>query len=690
MSRIEKQAFSRTLAGVGLLGALLVGLTGCGGSSSSGSSSGGGETPYMSEPPAIIKDIKLQLSYAQNIGETLYFNADASAMPFFTYEPQFVFVNEAADSATVDAVAVSDADYMTNLTYKCAGKAGALPCTLKPGESFEVLAKLAGFSPASADKKTVVKTAQLQLIKQDVADTESGTQKVLVGEYEMTTEFVPYVPGYIAMRTVNSRAGQQAYLAAAYGANTLHFAKDADGLYKGTIGSEMQFETDSYKLQDISGGLVYVPYGESGTVYLSYEPFNYEAAPSPSQPGTPGFFMAEFTYPNPTTCGASQAVCESLYLDTTYVNFMQYFGSASSIGASSYLPTSVLTGYGYAGATDAAIAKGTEAVFNDIYNEYQTFDAPWKYVPPATPNMTANYFATSVENGTIPDDTTVLYAPVQLFQAGKATNQPMNNDYYDDYINALWLHLETNPIYVDANSITNPAKSNCILKGEVKNNALSFSAVSGNDCPAHAYVVPAMVSSFSSCATGAPEVGGTNCADTPNLTFDKFNTCDFATAAGSNNCGASAITEANFTTNKTLWGPNGTFRAIVGRAITSYQAAGILPICANSGMTEISQDSPMNQTNSRAAIATGKAFENPSCLAGLSDQKPVYNLYSKELSKYVQAYTYSYGDFLGMDATITYGRNAFPGSSEAGSCDSTSTSLFCQLPRALPVTLKIH
>ncbi|MGC9387221.1 MAG: hypothetical protein ACP5D0_09760 [Hydrogenovibrio sp.] len=316
MSRIEKQAFFRTLAGVGLLGVILVGLSGCGGSSSSDSSSGSstdslstsqlvvGESLYIALPPDTIKNIQLQLSYAQNIGETLYLNADASATPFFTYAPKFVFVNEAADSVTVDAVAVSDADYVTNLTFKCAGKAGTLPCTLKAGESIEVLAKLAGFSPASADKKTVVKTAHLQLIKQDVADTKTGVQKVLVGEYQMTTEFVPYVPGYIAMRTVNSRAGQQAYLAAAYGANTLNFSKDADGLYKGTTGSEMKYKTDTFKLPETSDGLVYVPYGESGTVYLSYEPFNYEAAPSPSQPGTPGFFMAEFTYPKPTTCGA--------------------------------------------------------------------------------------------------------------------------------------------------------------------------------------------------------------------------------------------------------------------------------------------------------------------------------------------------------------------------------------------------
>jgi hypothetical protein len=218
-----------------------------------------------------------------------------------------------------------------------------------------------------------------------------------------------------------------------------------------------------------------------------------------------------------------------------------------------------------------------------------------------------------------------------------------------------------------------------------------FSAVSGNDCPSEAYVVQALVGDFSNCpGTGAATQDGTNCADTPDLTFTQFDTCDFVTAAGSDSCTGTPIDESTFATNTTLWGPNGTFRAIVGRAIASYQAAGLLPICAGSGMTPISESSPMNQTNSRAAVATGNAFQNPSCLTGLSDTKPVYNLYTKELSKYVQAYTYSYGDFLGMDATMTYSRNAFDGNTLSSACAANEDSQFCNLPRALPITLKIH
>lgn len=684
------------LKGAALAGMLLV-LSACGGSGSTANpppaQNIGNETPDLALPPPLIKAIKLQLSYVQNIAETLYYNSETSTQPFFIYQSEFAFINNTTEAVTISKVEVNDSDYLTNLHYRCAGKAEALPCSLQPGKSIQVFAKLADFSQTQSQK-----SAHLQLFEQ--ANNGADRSHVLIGEYQIATEFVPYVAGYIAMRTLNARTDQPLYLAAAYGPNTLKFSLDAsDQLYKGEQGSTMQFQSDSFQFPQTSGGIVYVPYGQSGTVYLSYEPFNYEAAPSPNQPGTPGYFTAEFTYlaqvPNPPAqCTATaDSHCEQLTLDTTYVNFMQYFGSASSVGTSTYLPDNVLTGYGYAGATPEAIKKGTQAVFNEIYTGYQRFNPPWQYVAPATPTMTANYFATSLENGSVPNDTTILYAPIQLFQAGNSHNTPMSNDYYDDYITALWSHLASNPIYIDANSITNPAKTNCILKGQVSNEQLHFAPIAGHDCPNLAYVVPALVSAsppFASCKTGWTELNGTDCADTPNLTFDKFTSCDFVTAAGSNNCGATEINADNFINNTSLWGPNGTFRAIVGRAIASYQAAGLLPICSNSAMTPISQTSPMNQNNSRRAIATGLAFENPSCLTGLSARKPVYNLYSKMLSHYAQAYTYSYGDFLGMDATITYSRNAFDDQGEAGACHSASSSLFCQLPRALPITLKIH
>ncbi len=656
-------------------------ISACGGGSSSSSS---GDpvvdlTPTPSSP-------KLELSYEENIAETLYYN-DASSSAQFTYKPVFVFKNTSGSSVTVNTVDVSDTAYLTNVAYQCNGVSKALPCTLSADQTFSVNGTLADFSEANNSK-----TLSLTL-----KDAGSDT----LGQYEITTQFVKYLADHVAVRTINKNAGATAlYLAAAYGGNTVNFAANSDGLYVGTKGTTMEYMTDDFSFPSKDGGVVYIPDGSSGTLYLSFEQFTYEATPSVNDPRTPGFFTAEFTYLNqvpspPPKCTASDGTCEQLTLDTTYVNYMQYFGSASTLGTSSYLPDSVLTGNGYAGATEDAISQGTEAVYKAIYDVYETFDVPWKYVEPATPDLTANYFATSKTGGTIPADTTTLYAPIQLFDAGQASNAPMGNDYYTSYVNALWEYMKTNPIFVDASSVENPAWPGCILKGEVvtasPQDLLKFQAVDASKCPDYAYVVPALVGSFSSCTgSTAPVSGGTDCADTPDLTFSKFNTCGFVTAAGSESCTDTTIDASTFVDNTTLWGPNGTFRAIVGRAIVSYQAAGLLPICSGSGMTPISESSPMNQANSRAAVATGKAFQNPSCLELNDDTKPVYNLYTKELSKYVQAYTYSYGDFLGMDATMTYSRNAFSGNDSGETCATTPDSQFCNLPRALPITLKIH
>lgn len=620
---------------------------------------------------------KVTFDYETNIGETLYYNTSGS--PTFTYKPEFVFTNTSGESVTIETVDINDTNYLTNVSYECNGTAQALPCTLAAGETFTVKGTLADFS---AENNT--KTLHISL--------KSGSD--VIGQHGITTQFVKYLDGYVAVRSINYNKDKDAlYLAAAYQGNTIKFALN-DGLYVGATQAATNFEDDDFQFPNSSGGIVYIPYGISGTVYLSFDKFTTAPTPNPSAPNTPGFFTAEFTYLEqvpgaPAKCQQPGETCEQLVLDTTYVNYIQYFGSAATIGSTSYLPANTLTGYSYAGATPETIALGNTQVYTQIYNEYENFDAPWKYNPSAT-GFTDNYFATSVLNGSIPADTTILFAPIQLFSAGQATNTPMSNDYYNDYVDALWTYMETNPIYIDANSISNPAKTNCILKAEIVNGKLETTPIEGNDCQQYGYVVPAMVAQFNNCnGSDAPTVDGTNCADTPNLTFDKFTTCDFITAAGSASCGNETITQANFVDNETLWGPNGTYRAIVGRAITAYQSAGLLPICDGSGMTPISQANPMNQANSREAIATGNAYTNPSCLTELSASKPVYNLYSKEVSKYVQAYTYSYGDFLGMDATMTYSRNAFTGN-DAENCTNEPNTQFCQLPRALPITLKIH
>ncbi len=84
----------------------------------------------------------------------------------------------------------------------------------------------------------------------------------------------------------------------------------------------------------------------------------------------------------------------------------------------------------------------------------------------------------------------------------------------------------------------------------------------------------------------------------------------------------------------------------------------------------------MTSANAAADVDNNLGFVNPSCLSGLTT--PTYNVYAGALLPYVNVYTYSYGDFLGRDGTVTYTYSAFP------------LTLANEIPRAQPITVTLH
>ena len=495
--------------------------------------------------------------------------------------------------------------------------------------------------------------------------------------------FVKYVSGHVAVRIVNSD-GNVVHLAAIYtpaaGLTMVNFDA-ATGI--GTLASSpgAAFQTDQLALSE-NGGVIYMPYGNAGLVYITRGSggFNSEPVPTPTgSPTPPPFLSVEMTYqqllgqPSPS-CSASATTCESLTVDQTYVNFISTLGTIATMGNSSPLHLNT-----QAAKFGDISNEPQQQVFSAVQDYFDSRGAPWKY---DAANGTKNYI--QKDSGNI----TEVLAPIEVFE--KAAYDPMPDDYYAAYTDSLWTYLQNTPIYVDASGVVN--SPGCVLKGQVvpasstSPNAgkLVFGYSSGTCAPEGDSLLGTMTGN--ECGYKPDGSGGyvhdtRSCADTSDLVFAKFNKCDFLQAAGSGACHKVPdptssdpttpvpIDRATFFDNENLWGPNGTYRAVVGRAIAAYQAIGLLPQCADS--TRV-----MSSTHASEDVNNGLGFANPSCLSGLTT--PTYNVYSGALLPYVNVYTYSYGDFLGRDGTVTYTYSAFP------------PALADELPRAQPLTVTLH
>lgn len=620
---------------------------------------------------------EMAFDLAQNLSDTLYANIQGHG-PTFTYQPIFFFKNTSGNSLLIDTVNVSG---LTNVQYGCNITApdtnatytfSSTPdCTLTPTGLYAVTGTLPdNYKNAPSSDTLPVGSASMS-----IGIAGGGTTYT---QYTTSVVFVEYVPNHVAFRVANND-GNIVYAAAVLGPDMITFDANNQGTAS-TFPSNKNFDTHQIRLS-ASGGILYLPYGDSGDVYLTRATggFNTTSVPDPAaSPAPPAFLNIEYSYyennPGGSQFCPSPSSCEYMTVDQTYVNSISMLGSFNAMGNTG--PLSLDT-------QDITHGTVTDLTQTQIYQNMETsFDnqgLPWKYVQA---NGQKNYFQKDA-NG----NTTAVLAPVEV---NGSSLDPMQSGYYDTYVNSLWTYLETHPIYIFIDGTGNPdykttTAANCVLKGQVDTNSadktyneLVFSASSGT-CPAEAYAIASPFNGAYCGYTGAVPANQA-CADTPNLVVAKPNECDFSGAAGANDChdvvdptkGGSpqAIDPATFFDNVSLWGPNGTYRAEVGRAIASYQAIGLLPNCANPSEVMVA-------ANARTDIANGEGFTNPSCLTGLGSA-PTWNVYVDALKPYVDVYDYSYGDFLGLDGTISFAVNSF------------LQPMVTALPTAQPITVILH
>lgn len=611
----------------------------------------------------------MTFQYAQNFAETLYANLPAQAT-LFTYKPEFVFKNTSGKTLDITS---ADLSGLTNPSYTCdtAAPSSSPACSLPDGKTYAIGGDLVNTFDSLPPAPTSI----------SIAVKGGGTTYV---QRDGSVSFVKYVPGHVAVRVVNGD-GNVVHVAGAYnlpsGFTMVDFAA-ASGIGTLATSTGAAFRSDQFALS-ANGGVIYMPYGTSGNVYITRGSggFNGESVPSPTgSPAPPPFVAVEMTYqqlvgqPSPS-CAAGAATCESLTVDQTYVNFISVLATINTMGNASPFHLNTQS------ASFGVVSNETQAqIFSGVENYFDNRGAPWKY---DAANGTQNYIQKDAAG-----NITEILAPIQVETI--AAFDPMPEGYYAAYADKLWAYLETTPIYVDASGV--PNSPGCVLKGQVvpasstSANAgkLVFGYSSGTCASEADSLLGSMTGNecgYKPNGSGGYEHDTRPCADTPNLVFARFNNCDFLQAAGSGACHEVAdptgndpttpvpIDRATFFENENLWGPNGTYRAVAGRAMAAYQAIGLLPQCA---------DPTRVMTSAHAAedVNNGLGFANPSCLSGLTT--PVYNVYVAALLPYVDVYTYSYGDFLGRDGTVTYTYADLP------------PSLAAEIPRSQPITVSLH
>lgn len=647
----------------------------------------------------------LTLDYAENISQTLY--ADSSSPDVtFTYKPQFTFL--AHEAVHITSVTYRNLEKGT-VRYSCKGATPgtSMDCDMAAGDTYSVSGTLKSNYP---EKDLPVGKVVSIYLMDDKSRIHAQSSRVT---------FVKYVKDHIAVRVMDHEGALPLHVAVTSQAGWISFRKQVNGrtvqTNEGTqTTGAPKFKTESYliepskKAKDVSG-VIYIPYELGGKVYIarSKNPFSYEPAPNISAfPLEPPYLVFEATYqktppagPNPPPCDTP---CDSLSADLSYVDSVMIPARFNVMGNAG----------NQAGPNMPLITQ--DVTFGAIYNDRtSTFlksiydrlgKSKWKGLEIVKPGAPSDVFG--------------VRGPVQVFgvpkqsSGGKSyTIDPFGSDYYDTYIDKLWDYYKTHTMYVlasgtaDAQQQIRPA-DNCVLQGKVEqdsNGAYVFKFkrdTSYGSCPSLGYVKAGLPNqtSVNSCGinntTQPPTPGTAPCADTANLVFSKLNSCDFFEAAGSNKCHEyvdptsksgkpQGVDAATFFENQGLWGPNGTFRAVVGRAITSYQAAGLLPppsslpksgpVCAPNATTVLRKENA--KADVKQELENWNQLKSTPCVT-VPSGFPTYDLYSSALLPLVDVYTYSYSDFLGRDGTVGFSEvPLYPGT---------------DLPRAQPITVVLQ
>ncbi|MGH8274770.1 MAG: hypothetical protein ACRES9_11075 [Gammaproteobacteria bacterium] len=390
----------------------------------------------------------------------------------------------------------------------------------------------------------------------------------------------------------------------------------------------------------------------------------------------------ELTYGGPATVPAPYT-SESLYVDQSYVNAYTVMATLNVMGKAA--PLMLFTQNTTHGILPKYLKLGSQATFARMVEQFgnQNDSSVWRYdckkgagktkgtkVPYATQNYVRAQFQLKTDNKCDIKKYTDILAPITVSNligsynghplffdpmrteaTSSATTYEGENVYYTHYVNSLWTYLKTNAIYVKTTfaigNTSGKGLADCIVKGAVASTGahagkLAFTRFSG------------------SCPTSKGASGSNTVTPADPLVIAKIKPCDFLLAAGSSTCNSifHAPPPTTVYVQTGLYGTNGSYRSAVGEVLASFQAAGLLPLCPKSGSyptyINFTAGHPlMDRATAQAMIQNQMAYTNPKCLTISGRARPLWNVYAAILSKYDNVYNYSYGDFLGLDGTVT-------------------------------------
>ncbi len=625
---------------------------------------------------------------AQNISDTLYAGSQ------FNYLPVVLFKNTSTQPLDLSSatVTVNSGLKTTGLKSGCVTK-----LTKNASYIFANCTTLAPFDQTTGGPLFAVSgeipqhTSPLQATVKFTISGSSGT----LATYTKDVSFVPYVAKHVAVSVKAPTTGSAFYAVASMekwnGGSPppnylIKFSKQ-NGYYVGDISTTVAataFNKYQIPLSQTQSTLFYIPYGQSGVMYLNRGKIR--SSQTPTHTGSlnpPRWLRLEMSYGS-----ATQANAEILYFDQSYVNALGVMAAFNVMGKAS--PLSLYTQDTSHGILSQYLKlDNSQQVLRAIAKEFgdQHDSKVWKYDcsrQAGVQNYVRASFSGSGTNCKVNKYTEIL-APITIAnvilsangksyymdpmrKAGSASGSTYGgpNDYYTSYIGSLWNYFKNNPMYVDTvlaqSASSGIGISTCIVKGTVTTSGdLVFTRYSGT------------------CPTSKGPSGSNTVTTADPLVFAKFLPCDFLQAAGSATCNTQGSGKSLRQTG--LYGVSDSYRAAVGEAIAAYQAAGLLPVCPGLvppglNLKKVNGTIEMTKDNARAITEHGGGFTNPTCLT--SKAAPLWNVYAAILGKYDNVYSYSYGDYLGASGTVNFNPPATP------------AAWFTNLGKvAQPVTVKI-
>lgn len=623
----------------------------------------------------------LTFEYAENISDTVYANLPGQT-PAFTYNVRYTFRNTSGGTVNVDSAATQG---LSGVQFDCAGAvSSSATCALPDNGYLVVSGQLQNDLASDLDPTAAQRSMDVYVKLLDAG-------KSLLAHHSNRIYLADYHPGYVAFHIVNPTR-QPTIIGAFVGNSMIDFSK-------GTLVNGINFQEYSYHLP-VDGGTVYLPPGSGIKIYIAHTKNNFSFPAVPSSTGAPEeppYVVMEMTYtenPPKGACNWGPPECPTLTVDESYVNSIAILARLNAIGNAGHQDAAGQPLITEDATFGAVTSLTTKQLFDTVQANLAKTGGPW---------------AKLAETETVAGKQVIMRIEAPIAVSPVPNLDPFPAGYYDDYVDKLWTYFtpsKTSSNYMlvnasgvgDASGNIRPA-DDCIVKGQVATTGanagkLVFQKYSGT-CP-QGYVVAGLPGMGAPGSNSCGPSKNQGCYDTTDLVFSRFNDCDFLQATGSGGChqyvdptsGGTTpqnVDAATFFINDGLWGPNGTYRAVIGRAIAAYQAAGLLPAPESTTAVPAMPCSPpqvMQKENAAAIVvleiaASGSLASTP-CLSGLTI--PTYNAYANALLPYVDVYTYSYSDFLGRDGTVTFSEQAYNGTSP----------LPPPLQRAQPVTVTLQ